>query len=375
LLPSVPAKDSPAETNPVTEQAQATKESRPLDEFSPMPESAKFTNPQGPTPSTCQIAWQDRLLGTCKKFRWPLAIAAFALALLASRLSFSDPSIWVEESAALLAGSAGATVIISAILGYVLFRGKKGGWSLCFCALFFVVCAYRSTKMLWVVRGAKATGKHVSNAVEDILGGKDIRLPAPSPLKHGETTPVVAFFNDYVAQLENDFAGMHQEIGACGISNVLSRQTLESVDRMTSAQSQLARAIEVLAKYQRTLDQRIADAERQLAQLDMPANLKQAAWKGWGEKKTWCIEELGKFFAIEKSLLIRTDDLLAYVKSKAGRYSFNGDQILFTSQEDADGYNSLSQKIDEAVQQEAVWKEAIRLEGFRQVKKMNDLTN
>jgi hypothetical protein len=97
--------------------------------------------------STTRVGWQDRILEKSKKFRWPLVIAAVVLAFIAPRFSSLDRSLWIEESAGLLGWSVGGMLIPSGIMGWMVFRNRKGGWSVCYCCLFFVACAYRCMEL------------------------------------------------------------------------------------------------------------------------------------------------------------------------------------------------------------------------------------
>jgi hypothetical protein len=118
-------------------------ESSPFDEFSPLARNSKLIT----RPPSTRIAKSppslDEILAKLKKARWPLVVTALLLAFVAPQFSSIKKEYRLEEFGGILGASAGATAVISAILGYVIFRGRKSGWSSCFCIMFFIATAYR----------------------------------------------------------------------------------------------------------------------------------------------------------------------------------------------------------------------------------------
>ena len=92
--------------------------------------------------------------------------------------------------------------------------------------------------------------------------------------------------------------------------------------------------------------------------------------EGFNTTKDQGLRNLGEFFAIERSLVTKIEEIFNFMQSKQGRYKFAGDQIIFTSQRDVADYNGYLSDINQIVQQETDWRMRAQNQSQEQLDKM-----
>ncbi len=86
----------------------------------------------------------------------------------------------------------------------------------------------------------------------------------------------------------------------------------------------------------------------------IPAALRREVRQRAQNKCEYCL--LAELFMIERNRFMKADELLNFMRKSQGRYSYQGDQLLFKSTRDAETFNTLLREVQVFAEQETEWK-------------------
>jgi len=181
------------------------------------------------------------------------------------------------------------------------------------------------------------------------------------------------FLNSYSLQLQNDFIKMENEINQQGIEYIFIQKNLEELESMRQSLIKLKKIRMICDKYEIIFKQRVKEAGQKITNLDAPIDLKASILRGFNKTKDHGIETLGEYFNIERSYLLEANNLLEFLQKQHGKYWFEGEQIMFPYQEDADIYNKYVQKMVQFINKEHAWRTRVQREGLIMMKGLKEL--
>ena len=268
-----------------------------------------------------------------------------------------------------VAGSSLWIALVSYLIWILILKKKRGAGLLCFSIIIFLGSGYQSYLMLEKNRALKEAVKSSYSMFENILKGEEVKQKDFDRNSYGDMTPFMEFFNSYSLQIQNDFIKMENEINQHGSEYIFIQKNLEELESIRQSQIKLKKIRMIYDKYEIIFKQRVKEAGQKITNLDVPIDLKASILRGFNKTKDYGIETLVEYYNIERSYLLEANNLLEFLQKQHGIYWFEGEQIMFPYQEDADIYNKYVQKMVQLINKERAWQTRVQREGLIMLKK------
>jgi len=192
----------------------------------------------------------------------------------------------------------------------------------------------------------------IDSLAKSLLKGEEVRI---NPQQYGSMAPLAILLNDYAMEGRDIFVSLENEIAAQHLETMLTRTTYQDPNEMISAQKRLQEINQILdrceARFRASIEQMYSSA----VGLDLPDSTKKEFLAGFYDTKDQRIEDVSEYFSINRLLVSAYGRVLEFVKSRAGTLSFQGEDILFFADKDADEFNSRLQEIDRIIEQLNDW--------------------
>jgi hypothetical protein len=192
----------------------------------------------------------------------------------------------------------------------------------------------------------------IDSLLKSLLKGEEIRT---NPEQYGSMAPLAILLTDYTMEARDIFVGMENEIAAQHLETMLTRRTYQDPNEIISAQKRLLAITQILDRCEarfRTCFERMSSS---VVGLDLPDRTKDEFLAGYYETKDQGIADVYEYLSINRSLASAYSRVLDFVKSQTGEIGFQGEDIIFPTDEDADEYNSRLQEIDRIIEHLDGW--------------------
>src|SRR5205807_7946932 len=134
-----------------------------------------------------------------------------------------------------------------------------------------------------------------------------------------------------------------------------TNRTYQDPNEIISAQKRLQHINQILDRCETRFRTLIEQMPSNVINLDLPDSTKKEFLVGFNETKDQRIEDVSEYLSINRSLASAYSRVLEFVKSKTGRITFQGEDIIFLTDQEADEYNSRVQEIDGITEQLNDW--------------------
>ena len=192
----------------------------------------------------------------------------------------------------------------------------------------------------------------IDSLLKSLLKGEEIRI---TPEQYGSMTPLAILLNDYTMEGRDIFISLENELAAQHIESMLTRRTYQDPDEIMSAQKRLQAITQILDSFEvrfRTWSERMSSS---IVDLDLPDGTKDEFLAGYLEAKDQRIGDVSEYLSIIRSLYSAYSRVLEFVKSQTGKIGFQGEDIIFLTEDHANEYNSSMQTIDRITKQLDDW--------------------
>ena len=278
-------------------------------------------------------------------------LVASVILILASIAALVGTIHFHPEKAAYRLGELTGNTLLQAVGAYLVWRfllQKRRGAFLLLLSLLLLEGSIRFLVRARVERASQYAA--VDSLVKSLLKGEEIRI---NPEQYGSMAPLAILINDHAKEGQNILVSIENEMAA--LETMLTRKTYQDPTESISAQKRLQDINRILDRSEarfRTWSEQIT---ARVMSLDLPDSTKEEFLAGYYETKDKGIEDLSEYLSINRSLASAYSRVLEFVRSKTGRISFRGEDIIFFSAEDADEYNSRLQEIDRIIEQLNDW--------------------
>ena len=192
----------------------------------------------------------------------------------------------------------------------------------------------------------------IDSLTKSLLKGEEIGI---DPGQYGSMAPLAILLSDYAKEERGIFVSMENEIAAQHLEFILTRRTYQDSNEIILAQKRLQDTNQILDSCEARFRTLIEQVPSSVINLDMPDSTKKEFLVGFNEKKDQTVEDVSEYLSIKRSLASAYRRVLEFVKSKTGRITFQGEDIIFLTDQEAHEYNSRVQEIDGITEQLNDW--------------------
>lgn len=259
------------------------------------------------------------------------------------------------------------------ILVYVLwkstFNKRKGIGLLLFGVAFLGISIYQSHAMLKEAEDAKLLLSKAQAMMLKLMNGELVERSQISDV--GQYSSVLLVMHDFISRTMSDFQTLNTKIETSGLETMLSPATLQSPRAITEAVVTLESLAAVIDQTETRLTSNYDEFPRVIDTADIPYNVRAVFKTGAEDGIQRGRAALTEYFKIQRTFIATAVDLLAFMRERQGRFTRQGDQILFDAQADADKYNEYLQLIQALALQESEWRNAQLSTSAKQLEKMH----
>jgi len=257
------------------------------------------------------------------------------------------------KNAAYRLGYLSGSTFLQAVGAYLIWRfllQKRRGAML---LLFSLLLLEGSIQFLVGARVERSTEyAAIDSLVKSLLKGEGIGI---DPEQYGSMAPLAILLNDYAMEGRDIFISMENEMADQHLETMLTNRTYQDPNEIISAQKRLQHINQILDRCETRFRTLIEQMPSNVINLDLPDSTKKEFLVGFNETKDQRIEDVSEYLSINRSLASAYSRVLEFVKSKTGRITFQGEDIIFLTDQEADEYNSRVQEIDGITEQLNDW--------------------
>ena len=307
--------------------------------------------------------------------QWALALSlciffgSFALVIYTTLRHSSSASRAGVRVSIVMVGSLFIALLAFLIWQFALKRAKGMG-VLMFAGGFMVLALIQSVAAYREGQRDRLAVADITSTMQQMMSGGELSSKGSDDKKYGEMAPMVKIVTDYAKDMQSDMLAMNKEMEDLHLDTMLKRETLQDSEHINGGKERLQTMSEMLDRYESRIKQRADDVPNKVAASSMDDSQKREFIEGFNTTKDQGLRNMGEFFAIERSLVTKIEEIFDFMQSKQGRYKFAGDQIIFTSQRDVADYNGYLSDINQIVQQENDWRMRAQSQSQEQLDKM-----
>ncbi len=306
---------------------------------------------------------------------WLIVVAAVLLLIgatitLYSIITFSASSY----EAGYRMGQMIAATFFAAIISLVIWlvpRKKSIPAGLCIFAVGFLCAALLTSANAWrQYRSDQAAVENIASMLTDMLQNQNIKPQDISEKKYGKNAPIMKVCYEYFQAMQSDFMNMTQQFEEMGVENLLQKETLQDLAHIEEGQKRVQALLEIVDKTEALQRQRADEVISKINSADLPERSKRDFLSGFNSTKEQGFQQLGEFFTIEREIFAKIDEMLNFVRSAKGRYSFVGENLIFKSDKDVETYNRHFEELTQLAQRETAWQESAQRRGQERIDKL-----
>ena len=150
-------------------------------------------------------------------------------------------------------------------------------------------------------------------------------------------------------------AEIQDSIKEAQISTILTSQVLGDQKELSMARERLKTAMNKIDDLGKEFINNMDTFVSKVNKLDLSEEYKQGIIDGYLNSSGNSKETMRNYYQIEMDIFASIDDILEYMQSKEGTYTFNSSAIIFENDADAEEYNKLYQNLEQDVAKETEW--------------------
>lgn len=250
------------------------------------------------------------------------------------------------------------TAMLYGVISYLIYRfalkKHKGICLTIFFSLFLIASTYKLVRTVNSHNASSAFKRSAISVLEAINQGQPFDTTAISAEELGHLRPVIAFMTTYATEQRKLIVGMFSDLDSC-FRDLLTPARLSADDEILKSRYKLVKADSLITVYESELFHHIDSASTQVESLREYNDLKQGFVDGFRSGCEKTKERYGSLMSIERRCVANMDSLLTFLLEGETDYYFDSSQIYFTTQDNADRYNILIEKIADLISEEQAW--------------------
>lgn len=285
-----------------------------------------------------------------------LALIAIAVLIYASTLYFNECNTAIFGREHLFGFMFGRAVLIgfAAFIISLLFKQCRSRVVISLlCIGVSVQAGFKSYEMIQSVIHTRTMVQYIPSIVDALMTGKPIDSYHVPETAWKSIDPFAKWLQKYTGQVQALRNGMQNDIAAFGIDNILSAESMKSTVNLLDSRRRLHSIDSVISTYEERTYSLTNSAVGEISSLKMPQALKTAILQGFRNSQEQTILVLKEFYSIEHDLIKRMENLIGFVISKKGQYSFLLNQIFFFNENDNKKYIAIVNDLTKLAQKEA----------------------
>lgn len=245
------------------------------------------------------------------------------------------------------------------IISFIIFRfalkKRKGFGLVVFLSLLLIASTFKLSYAVNNHEESQAFTKSMVDILEAVSQGRSFDTTSISMEELGTLRPVMTFLTTYVTEQQNLFIGTFGDLDSC-FRDILTPERLSTGDELRKSRIKLVRADSVINTYESRLFKLIDSASVQVESLKENNDSKMGFIDGFkgGCKNTR--KRVAELMSIERRFVLAADSVLNFLLLNEKGHYFENSQIFFTTQDDADRYNSLVDTINGLASEEQAWR-------------------
>jgi hypothetical protein len=247
--------------------------------------------------------------------------------------------------------------IIALVIWLVPHRKSKITGFAILAVCFFFASIITSAKAWFDYRTGTATMTDIAAMLEQINNDQTIQLEDINEKRYGSYTPMVRICYEYFQNVKGDFQQLNQKFEDLQINNLLQKETYQDAAHLDNGKKRIQSALESLDQIESLQRQRTDEVVEKINRASLPLDIKEDFVHGFNATKEQELAEISEFFAIERKVYVKIDEILNFMKQSLGKYSFQSGQLIFKSTAAAQTYNDYLSEIEELATQEDEWKQ------------------
>jgi hypothetical protein len=293
---------------------------------------------------------------------WLIVVSAVLLLIGAALTIYSMANFSASAyEAGYRLGQMIAATVFAAIISLVIWlvpRKKSIQAGLCIFAVGFLCASLLTSANAWrEYRSDQAVVENMASMLTDLLKNQNLKPQDISEKKYGKNAPIMKVCYEYFQAVQSDFMNMTQQFQEMGVETLLQKETLQDVAHIEAGQKRIQALLELVDKTEALQRQRADEVISKINSADLPERSKRDFLSGFNATKEQGLAQLGEFFTIEREIFAKIDEMLNFVRSTKGRYSFVGENLIFKSTRDVETYNRLFEEVSLLAQRETDWQQ------------------
>jgi hypothetical protein len=264
--------------------------------------------------------------------------------------------------------------VFAAIISLVIWlapRKKSIQAGLCIFAAGFLCASLLTSANAWrEYRLNRVVNEDIASMLNDLLHNQNIKPQDISEKRYGKDAPIMKVCYEYYQAMQSDFNNMTQQFQEMGVESLLQKETLQDLAHIEEGQKRVQALLEIVDKTEALQRQRADEVISKINSADLPEKSKRDFLNGFNSTKDQGFQQLGEFFTIEREIFAKIDEMLNFVRSAKGRYSFVGENLIFKSTRDVEIYNRHFEELTQLAQRETAWQERARQQGQERINRL-----
>jgi hypothetical protein len=287
-----------------------------------------------------------------------LTMSACALVIVIVMAFSASP----QKAALRLGAFTGSVVgvgVVCLLAALLVFRKER---KKCFFAFSMIVLGlgiFHSYKAMVEARSGKLSDADRRTFVEmsyffDKLAEGEELPPREFPReKYGDYAPLLRLVYESTGTNREDLNKMNEEIERLALHRLLVRGPFNEVSGIDEGRMRLARAFEILDRYEELLRTRSEENHTAIVKADIPEKLRGYVLDGFNKQVGSVRQKTEEIFDARRAIYSRTDEMLIFIKSAHGEFHPRDHRIIFKDASASQKYERLQQEINSLLQVEA----------------------
>jgi hypothetical protein len=216
----------------------------------------------------------------------------------------------------------------------------------------------------------KASVDTLITGLKDLNTDKDLEAKDFSETKYGKFAPIIKVSYEYFQTVQGDFKNLCTEFDKLNFDTLLTEETLQDAAHIDEGQKRIQKMIEIVDSAEMLQRKRDDEVLLKMQDSGAPENVTRRFMTGFNNTREQRLAKLGEFFAIERAIAKKLDEVLNFVRKNRGKYYFVDEQLNFKSTRDADIYNRYLDELLELADRETQWQEERMKRSLEAIDKM-----
>jgi len=303
-----------------------------------------------------------------------IGITAIAFLFFACTKYYITPSEGFADQLAELIAYAFWIGVGLALLWRTIPRNRKRTAVLCSCLIISIIAVYKSANLLRAASSVRNTFDRFSSILTDLSGGQHLRNEKIDETKYGEMTELVTLMTDWACDVQRDTDKMYSELEACNLGAIYNYNVLTQPKLLSKCRVNYETAETVIKQYEDQAIKRFDEFMTRVKSSNLPEEQKKRLLSVVDRTKDENLEGVLDVLRIRKRCVSAGIKLLNFMEEKQATCKYQGNNIIFQSQEDANAFNLYLGNLTRLSEEESKWIEKTQREAETKAKEIEQLS-